>query len=177
MHHRIAGILTGAVALSLVASGIAVADSVSADADVVVAGDQGLINLGTVAPGSTHQVQIAFDLLCTGTSHSAVNSTITLTPTTTAPTGGSMSATPGTIGPVPLTWPGRRRAVRRRPGAPLLDAVDGDPDGAADGRLQHHLPRDLHEGALERHQRRDARADRPLGRTPTLPRSSTCPAP
>ena len=113
MHHRIAGILTGAVALSLVASGIAVADSVSADADVVVAGDQGLINLGTVAPGSTHQVQIAFDLLCTGTSHSAVNSTITLTPTTTAPTGGSMSATPGTIGPVPLTWPGA--------GAPCVD--------------------------------------------------------
>ena len=94
MHHRIAGILTGAVALSLVASGIAVADSVSADADVVVAGDQGLINLGTVAPGSTHQVQIAFDLLCTGTSHSAVNSTITLTPTTTPPTGGSIVGDP-----------------------------------------------------------------------------------
>ena len=113
MHHRIAGILTGAVALSLVASGIAVADSVSADADVVVAGDQGLINLGTVAPGSSHQVQIAFDLLCTGTSHSAVNSTITLTPTATAPTGGSISATPGTIGPVPPTWPGA--------GAPCVD--------------------------------------------------------
>ena len=51
MHHRFAGILTGAVALSLVASGIAVADSVSGDADLVVAGDQGLVNLGTVAPG------------------------------------------------------------------------------------------------------------------------------
>ena len=105
MHHRIAGILTGAVALSLALSGTASADSVSADADVVVAGDQSLINLGTVAGGSSHQVEIAFDLLCTGTNHSPVNTTITLTPTATAPTGGTISATPATIGPVPPTWP------------------------------------------------------------------------
>ena len=113
MHHRLAGILTGAVALSLTLSGTAFADSVSADADVVVAGNQGLINLGTVAAGSSHQVQIAFDLLCTGTNHSPVNTTITLTPTATAPTGGSISATLGTIGPVPPTWPAA--------GAPCVD--------------------------------------------------------
>ena len=78
MHHRIAGILTGAVALSLVASGIAVADSVSADADVVVAGDQGLINLGHRGarldpPGADR----ASTSCARAPTTSAVNSTIT----------------------------------------------------------------------------------------------------
>ena len=73
MHHRIAAILTGAVALSLVAWPGSPSPTPSPRTPTSSsAGDQGLINLGTVAPGSTHQVQIAFDLLCTGTSHSAV---------------------------------------------------------------------------------------------------------
>ena len=105
MHHRIARVLTGAVALSLVVSGIAVADSVSADADVVVAGDQGMINLGTVPPARATRSRSRSTSLCTGTNHSARNTTITLTPTATPPTGGSMTATAGTIGPVPPTWP------------------------------------------------------------------------
>ena len=69
MPNRFAGAMAGAVALTLAMSGIALADSVDADADVVVSGTQSLINLGTVAAGSTHEVDFGFDLVCKGLSH------------------------------------------------------------------------------------------------------------
>ncbi len=106
MPNRFAGAMAGAVALTLAMSGIAFADSVAADADVVIAGDQSLINLGTVAGGSTHEVDFGFDLVCTGLSHVPVGSSVTLTPTATAPTGGTIEASVAIVGPVPPTWPG-----------------------------------------------------------------------
>ncbi len=93
------------LALTLALAGHVVADSVAADADVVTSGSQGLINLGTVAPGSGHSLDIGFDLVCTGTSHVAVGTTITLTATPTPPSGGTIGVTNASIGPVPSSWP------------------------------------------------------------------------
>lgn len=106
MPTRIVGrAVAGAVALTLALAGVAAADSVDGDADVVASGTQGMVNLGTVAAGSTHTLDIGFDLVCKGTSHVPVGTTITLTPTSTPPAGGTMTATSGAVGPVPADWP------------------------------------------------------------------------
>jgi hypothetical protein len=106
MHRRTAGRATAAAAaLALACTGVAVADSVYGDADTVTAGVQGFINLGTVAAGSTRQVEVGFELACLGLAHVDPGVVVTLTPTVTPATGGSMAATPATIGPVPADWP------------------------------------------------------------------------
>jgi hypothetical protein len=106
MSTRIVGrAMAGAVVLAMALAGIAAADSVDADADVVVSGTQGMINLGTVPAGSTHTLDVGFDLVCKGTSHVPVGTTITLTPTATPTADGTIAATPGSVGPVPADWP------------------------------------------------------------------------
>src|SRR5262249_31149680 len=111
-----------ALALTMTLAGIAVADSVDADADVVASGTQGLVNLGTVAPGSTHTLDIGFTLVCKGTSHATVGSTVTLTPTATPPTeGGSITATAASVGPVPVGWPAAGDACVGDPVVPSTD--------------------------------------------------------
>ncbi len=95
-----------ALALSLAASAIAFADTVAADGDLVLAGDQGEAYVGEVAPGGTVEADVAFTLICQDSSHAAPGSTIAVVPgTTVVPAGGSVSATSGSFGPVPLDWP------------------------------------------------------------------------
>ena len=120
MPNRIATVLAGAVALSMATAGIVAADSVDGDADIVISGTQSLINLGTVAGGSTHTLDFGFDLVCKGTSHVPVGTTIDLTPAPTAPAGGTIDATPASVGPVPDSWPGAGEACI---GDPVLPAT------------------------------------------------------
>ncbi len=95
-----------AAALALVTSAIAFADTVAADGDAVLAGNQAQAYVGEVVPGGTLEVDVSFTLACLGTSHAVAGSTIALVPgTTVVPTGGSVGATSGSIGPVPLDWP------------------------------------------------------------------------
>ena len=105
MSNRIAAVLAGAVALSMAMAGTVVADSVDGDADIVISGTQSMINLGTVAGGSTHTLDFGFDLVCKGTNHVPVGTTIDLAPTPTAPAGGTIDATTASVGPVPDSWP------------------------------------------------------------------------
>ena len=101
MPNRIAAVLAGAVALSMATAGTVVADFVDGDADIVISGTQSMINLGTVAGGSTHTLDFGFDLVCKGTNHVPVGTTIDLAPTPTPPAGGTIDATAASVGPVP----------------------------------------------------------------------------
>ena len=95
------------VALSLSIAGAASADTVSADADLVRASTQTFIDLGTVAPGATLHVDVGFVLFCRNLAHVDPGTTLTITPLANpqVPSGGSMTATPTTLGPVPDDWP------------------------------------------------------------------------
>jgi hypothetical protein len=96
----------GAAALLLVGAAVAYADVINADADRVSASAQTMVNLGTVGPGAVVTREIYFLLECRLTNHVVAGSTITLTPQNPSPApGGTISATPTTIGPVPLDWP------------------------------------------------------------------------
>lgn len=96
-----------AVVVLLASAGIAFADNLPADADVVLAGNQGSLYLGKHTPGEVVQTNVAFRLTCGGTSHPAAGSIIDLTLSGgTVPLDGAMAATPATIGPVPSSWPG-----------------------------------------------------------------------
>ena len=87
--------VVGAAVITLVVAGSALADAAIADADVVTSGNQGTIDLGTVAAGSSHALDVGFDLMCTGTTHVPAGTTVTLTPTAAPPGNGSITATPG----------------------------------------------------------------------------------
>ena len=112
--------VTAAIAVSLAVAGVAVADSVSGDADVVAPGIQGMVNLGTVPAGSTHTVDIGFELVCTGLNHVPAGTSISLTPTGQAPLDGTISATAATLGKVPDSWPATGDGCI---GDPVLDAA------------------------------------------------------
>jgi hypothetical protein len=85
----------------------AYADTITSDGDVVTAGDQGTVNLGTVAPGATLTPKTSFTLNCTGKNHPDEGQTINLTYSSGGSTipGGSLSASNAAIGPIPGTWP------------------------------------------------------------------------
>jgi hypothetical protein len=95
------------VALSLSIAGVASADTVSADADLVRASVQTFIDLGTASPGSTIHVDVGFVLFCRNLAHVDPGVTLSITPAGSpqAPAGGSITATPTTLGPVPDDWP------------------------------------------------------------------------
>lgn len=95
-----------AVATTLLLSTVALADTVAADGDLVTSGDQNLVDLGTVAPGAMINRDVTFTLVCAGLRHADPGQVVTVSPSSvTVPlAGGSVSATDGTIGPVPDTW-------------------------------------------------------------------------
>ena len=99
------------VAAALLAVGIATvswADTITADGDNVVAGDQGTVDLGSVAPGTTLTPKTSFRLDCTGKNHPDNGQTISLmysTTNSTVPAGGLLSASTASIGPIPASWP------------------------------------------------------------------------
>jgi hypothetical protein len=97
--------LASGVAAVMAMAAIAFADTVSGDADQLIAGAQNGRYLGEVGPGAVIQVPIDFRLTCKGLSHVDPGQTVYLTLSSmTVPAGGSASATDGAVGPVPETW-------------------------------------------------------------------------
>jgi hypothetical protein len=99
-----AGALAAAGALLL--GGTAFADSVAADGDIVTAGVQTYVDLGTVAPGATIQRDVTMTLFCGGVWHVDPGQVVTLSQlgVTVPSEGGSITATSTTVGPVPPAW-------------------------------------------------------------------------
>jgi hypothetical protein len=95
-----------ASALLLAGALPASADTIAADGDAVLAGNQGVVDLGTVAPGATLHADVSFTLVCAGLRHADPGQTVTLSDGggTIPAAGGSISATDALIGPVPSTW-------------------------------------------------------------------------
>ncbi len=120
MHRTVARAFAVATALSLAVAAGAVADSVDGDSDVVTPGVQSMVYLGSVPSGATVDVDVGFELVCKGHAHVPPGTTIALTPTAAAPDDGTITATAGTIGPVPTGWPGDGDACV---GDPVLDAT------------------------------------------------------
>ncbi len=94
-----------AVAASLLATSIAVADTIQSDGDLVTPGAQSTFDLGHVAPGATLTVPLTFQLTCGFGDHVNDGATVTLAAAgAAAPLDGAISTTSGTIGPV-VSWP------------------------------------------------------------------------
>jgi hypothetical protein len=87
-------------------AGAAAADNLRADGDAVTPGAQTFVDLGEVAPSAVISVPVAFELVCTSSTHPDAGQTITLTwSAQSAPAGGAvLSATGATVGPVPAGW-------------------------------------------------------------------------
>jgi HYR domain len=94
-----------AIAAFLVSATAVFADTVPADGDSLLPGNQALIDLGTKAPGETLTHSVNFSLVCGGTSHADPGQTITIqAQSLSKPLDGTISSTSTTIGPVPSTW-------------------------------------------------------------------------
>jgi hypothetical protein len=95
-----------AIATFLMSATAVFADSIPADGDALVPGNQGLVDLGAMGPGQTVTRTVTFTLVCSGSTHAVPGQTATITPSSfTKPLDGTMSSTATTIGPVPPTWP------------------------------------------------------------------------
>ncbi len=82
--------LAAVAALTLLTVPAASAETVAGDGDLVTAGLQTTVDLGTAAPGQDVTVNVAFTLTCTGTSHVDLGQMVRLTPgSITVPVGGS----------------------------------------------------------------------------------------
>jgi hypothetical protein len=97
---------SAAVALTLAASGLALADTTPADADALTLGIQGSLHLGDLAPGAAVDLQVGITLRCANGVHAERGSTIAveLESATYSPSGSAV-VTSGSIGPVPGDWP------------------------------------------------------------------------
>ena len=97
--------LVAAATITLLTIPSAFAETIDADTDLVTAGAQNVVDLGTVQPGADVPVDVFFTLTCSGTSH--VNSTqlIKLTPSAqSVPSGGAFGLTTLTFG-LGSAWP------------------------------------------------------------------------
>ena len=106
--HDLALTALAALIMLSAASLVALADVVEPDADTVTTGNQGSLDLGTVAPGAVLTPSVSFQLACTGNKHVDSGQTVSLAfdlGTSTVPAGGLLSATDATIGAIPLSWP------------------------------------------------------------------------
>jgi hypothetical protein len=94
-----------AVAALLATAAVAFADTVPADGNDSLAGDQMLIDLGQKVVGDTVDWNVMFNLTCASTAHSDEGATITLSPSSyTVPGNGAADATSTTVGPIPASW-------------------------------------------------------------------------
>ena len=92
---------------------VALADIIVADGDTVTVGNQAgtstnPIDVGKVKAGGTVTKQVSFQLVCSGNNHVNQGQTVTLdsTPGTSGvPSGGTLTATAATIGPIPDSLP------------------------------------------------------------------------
>ncbi len=110
MRHVAIRALTVGTTLSLLVATAAIADTLTADGDVVAPGNQGFVDLGQVAPGASVAVDVNFTLVCAGLAHVNPDQTLTLAqgptgipsdPTNTA----SASATAVTFAAPGAGWP------------------------------------------------------------------------
>ncbi len=94
------------LAAVLLFAGVASADSVRADGDIVAPGNQTLVDLGKVAPSAVVSAEVAFQLICGHLSHVDAGQTVTLGWSTgQAPGDGEIiSVTDATVGPIPDGW-------------------------------------------------------------------------
>jgi Chitobiase/beta-hexosaminidase C-terminal domain len=102
------GPLVVAIAAALTVAAVSWADDVVPDGDVVTAGDQAAVNLGTVSPGQVLTRSVSFRLVCDSKNHVDSGQSFGLNfslAQSTVPAGGSLSATNTSIGPVPASWP------------------------------------------------------------------------
>jgi hypothetical protein len=82
------------------------ADTIPADGDAIVPGNQGTIDLGARGPGETITKTVTFTLFCATPNHAIVGQTATINPQTySVPLNGTISSTGTTVGPVPSGWP------------------------------------------------------------------------
>jgi len=116
--------MAGALATSVIATGIALADSVQPDGDLVKPGAQGVVDLGAVAPGAVINHDVGMTLVCVGLRHVDPGQIVTVTQgATVVPVeGGSITATTTTIGPPPASWVNDASGPIGCPSALRLDA-------------------------------------------------------
>jgi Thrombospondin type 3 repeat len=86
---------------------VAFADTITPDGDALTVAVDSTVNLGTVSPSAVINKSVRFVLTCDTKNHVDNGQTVTLTqhPGTTAPAGGSISLSAGSIGPIQTTWP------------------------------------------------------------------------
>jgi MBG domain/YDG domain/MBG domain (YGX type) len=104
------GLVAGVLFATAAFATVAFADTVTADADVVAIGTQTSVSLGTVAPGESITRSVGFTLTCTQKKHVDLSETVTIEfravgSGSAAPSGGSLTASNTSIGPVPASWP------------------------------------------------------------------------
>ncbi len=103
--HGIRGAIGAAAALSLLASTVALADTIVADGDSMSAGSQTSINLGQVAAGDSRALDVNFVLTCVPGSHATPFSTISVDKlSVTKPDDGSADVSSTEVD-VPENWP------------------------------------------------------------------------
>jgi hypothetical protein len=122
MHERaIRGAVAGAAAACLLATSLALADTVVADGDEV-AGIQGTVGAGPVTPGRSATLAVWFELTCRNAAHVDAGQTVAVTLLgATVPGGGAVTGGGTSIGPVPAEWPDDGSACGTT--APLRSAV------------------------------------------------------
>jgi hypothetical protein len=86
-------------------TGLASADAIITDGDVLEAGPQPNTFLGTYLPGEVFTVPVDFQLRCSTSNHLDPEQVLTLGLFAASPAASVLEVTPGTIGPVPPDWP------------------------------------------------------------------------
>lgn len=106
MHERaIRRAVAGAAAACLLATSVALADTVVADGDEV-AGIQGTVLAGPVAPGRSATLAVWFELTCRNAAHVDAGQIVAVSLYgATIPSGGAVTGGGTSIGPVPAEWP------------------------------------------------------------------------
>ena len=100
---RVTALSVGAFLLSATA---VFADTVPADGDSMLPGNQASIDLEAKGPGEIVTRTVSFTLVCGGTSHPANGATITIQPQSfSKPLDGTIASTSTTVGPIPAAWP------------------------------------------------------------------------
>ena len=107
LHRSLRRAIVLSLGATLAFAGVAAADTVTADGDLVTTRIEQTADLGAVAPGSVHSLDIGFQLACANGSHVDAGQTVTATYAGgSAPQGGMiLSVTDGTVGPAPASWP------------------------------------------------------------------------
>jgi len=109
MHRRSLGRASVLAAVALLAvSGLASADSVLGDANIVVDGTQGARYLGQFPASTEITVPVEFVMTCATSNHPDLGQTVALalgSALVTGPGGEVLSMVPATIGPIAADWP------------------------------------------------------------------------